>query len=128
LIDFHELDTRFSDQGWYQRQDLFVFSDRWFLGGKVDYALQGRMPFLLLNTSDPREYAFFDTPARWVGKEGILVSYRSDSTEVRRDYAEYCAGLETLPPVEIARRGKVERTLHLYRCTELVKSFPLPYP
>ena len=126
LIDFHELDTRFRERGWYQRQDLFVFSDRWFLGGKVDYALKGRMPFLLLNTSDPREYAFFDTPARWVGKEGVLVSYRGDSTEVRRDYGGYCAGLETLPPVEIARRGKVERTLHLYRCTEIGEELPAP--
>ena len=128
LIDFRELDTRFSEQGWYQREDLFVFSDRWFLGGKVDYALKGRMPFLLLNASDPREYAFFDSPARWVGKEGVLVSYRSDSTEVRGDYGTYCAGLEPLAPVEVTRRGKVERTLYLYRCTTLVKSFPLPYP
>jgi 4-amino-4-deoxy-L-arabinose transferase-like glycosyltransferase len=128
LIDFRELDTRFSEQGWYQRDDLFVFSDRWFLGGKVDYALKGRMPFLLLDAADPREYAFFDSPARWVGKEGILVSYRSDMAEVGRDYHDYCAALEPLAPVEIARRGRVERTLHLYRCTTLVKAFPLPYP
>jgi 4-amino-4-deoxy-L-arabinose transferase-like glycosyltransferase len=127
LIDFTALEQAFRQHGFLDRKDLFVFSDRWYLGGKVDYALKGQLPFLLLNTSDPREYAFFDSSERWIGKEGILVSRRKEPREVGQDYAEYCSAIEPLPPVEIARRGRVEDTLYLYRCASLVQPFPTPY-
>jgi len=85
------------------------------------------MPFLLLNGSDPREYAFFDSPDRWIGKEGILVSRRSDELEVGRDFGGYCSRVEPLEPVRVVRHGRVEVTLYLYRCARLTRSFPMPY-
>ena len=42
-------------------RDLLVFSDKWYVAGKVDYALEGKLPVLALNTADPRAYAFFDS-------------------------------------------------------------------
>ncbi|MGH7584032.1 MAG: glycosyltransferase family 39 protein, partial [Gemmatimonadales bacterium] len=99
LIDYDALDSAFRERGLLDRPGLFVFSDRWYVGGKVDYALRGRLPFLLLNRSDPREYAFFDSPARWVGREGILVSRRGELSQVAADYAGYCSGLDSLGSV-----------------------------
>jgi hypothetical protein len=127
LIDYTALEERFRQEGWLDRKDLFVFSDRWYAGGKIDYALRGRMPFLLLNGADPRQYAFFDSPDRWVGQEGILVVNREADADIAHDFGPYCSRLEPLEPVEIVRAGRVEATLRLYRCARLVKSFPLPY-
>jgi len=127
LMDFHELAPAFSARGLLGRRDLFVFSDRWYLGGKVDYALRGTMPFMLLNPDDPREYAFWEHPGRWVGKEGILVSERDSLAAIARDYGPYCSSLDTLGTVPIVRRARVERTLHLYRCASLTRAYPLPY-
>jgi hypothetical protein len=127
LIDYTALEQTFRARGWLDRKDLFVFADVWHVGGKVDYALRGRMPFLLLSEVDPREYAFFDTPNRWVGKEGIFVSDRDKPADVERKFGPYCSRTEPLEPVEITRRGRVEITLRLYRCERLVRPFPLPY-
>lgn len=128
LIDYHELASAFQRWGLFDRRDLFVFSDRWYVGGKVDYALKGRLPMLLFNSSDPREYAFFDSPARWIGKEGILVSKRDDRDGgVRADFAPYCSTLQPMDSVPIHRRQRVEVTLYVYRCASLTRAYPLPF-
>jgi len=36
LIDYDVLETAFQQRGFLGRKDLFVFSDRWYVGGKVD--------------------------------------------------------------------------------------------
>jgi 4-amino-4-deoxy-L-arabinose transferase-like glycosyltransferase len=126
LLDYDALRAAFDARGLLRRPDLFVFSDRHYVAGKVDYALKGQLPFLLLS-DDPRAYAFFDDPTRWVGYEGILVSQRGSLAAVEADYADYCSAIDVLEPVPIERRGIVELTLYLYRCTQLTKPFPLPY-
>ncbi|MFI5214403.1 MAG: hypothetical protein ACHQU8_07695, partial [Gemmatimonadales bacterium] len=126
LMNFDALAPAFRSSGLLERPDRFVFSDRWYLGGKVDYALRGSMPFLLLN-SDPREYAFFDSPGRHVGKEGILVSERDSLAAVERDYGPYCSALDSMGSVPIIRGSRAERTLYLYRCAALTRAYPLPY-
>jgi 4-amino-4-deoxy-L-arabinose transferase-like glycosyltransferase len=128
LIDYTQLATAFRGWGLLDRKDVFVFSDRWYLGGKVDYALKGRLPFLLFNSTDPREYAFFDSPNRWVGKEGILVSRRDDAEhEIERDFGAFCPTLEPMGAVPIRRRERVKLTLYVYRCASLVRPYPMPY-
>ncbi len=71
LIDYTELADAFRNWGLLDRKDVFVFSDRWYVGGRWTTRSRGRLPFLLFNSVDPREYAFFDSPRRWVGREGI---------------------------------------------------------
>ncbi|MFI5214757.1 MAG: hypothetical protein ACHQU8_09495, partial [Gemmatimonadales bacterium] len=124
--NFDALAPAFRSRGLLERPDRFVFSDRWYLGGKVDYALRGAVPFLLLG-DDPREYAFFDRPGRYVGKEGILVSERDSLAAVERDYGPYCSALDSMGSVPIIRRSRAERTLYLYRCAALTRAYPLPY-
>jgi len=128
LIDYRDLQAAFQNWGLLGRKDLFVFSDRWYVGGKVDYGLKGQLPFLLFSSSDPREYAFFDTPSRWIGKEGILVSKRDDAHhEVRDDFGPYCSTFSPIGTVPIQRRNRVELTLYVYRCGSLLRAYPMPY-
>jgi hypothetical protein len=128
LIDYQDLQTAFRNWGLLGRKDLFVFSDRWYVGGKVDYGLKDQLPFLLFSSSDPREYAFFDQPSRWVGKEGILVSKRDDAHhEVRDDFSPYCSTFDQIGTVPIQRRNRVELTLYVYRCGSLLRAYPMPY-
>ena len=127
LIDYSQLAAAFRGWGLLDRQGVFVFSDRWYVGGKVDYALKGQLPFLLFNSADPREYAFFDSATRWLGKEGILVSKRDDLAEIRRDFGPYCSSVEPVGSVPIRRRERVELTLYVYRCGTLLRPYPSPY-
>jgi hypothetical protein len=127
LMDFGALVPAFRDRGLLDRPGVFVFADRWFIGGKVDYAFKGRLPFLLFDSSDPRQYAFFDSSDRYIGAEGILVTQRDSVQAVRRDFDHYCSSIDSLGSVPIRRSGRVEWTLHLYRCAELLHPYPVPY-
>jgi 4-amino-4-deoxy-L-arabinose transferase-like glycosyltransferase len=127
LIDYTPLREAFAQRGLLDRKDLFIFSDRWYLAGKVDYALRGEFPVLALHRSDPRAYAFFDSSERWLGKEGLLVSTRGALGDIVRDYGSYCSSLEAMDRVGIVRNGREEATLYLYRCRTLVRAFPMPY-
>src|SRR6185312_3875656 len=128
LIDYRDLQAAFQNWGLLGRKDLFVFSDRWYVGGKVDYGLKGQLPFLLFSSSDPREYEFFDTPSLWIGKEGILVSKRDDAHhEVHDGFVPYCSTFSPIGTVPIQRRNRVELTLYVYRCGSLLRTYPMPY-
>ncbi|HEV8437152.1 MAG TPA: glycosyltransferase family 39 protein [Methylomirabilota bacterium] len=126
-IDFTALEPAFAERGLLGRGDLFVFSDWWFRAGKVDYGLKGRLPVLALSRTDPRSFAFFDRPERWLGKDGILVTTKTSVEEVSSHYGAYFARISALGPVEIGRHGRREITLYLYRCEELTRPYPLPY-
>jgi hypothetical protein len=127
VIDYTALKSDFRARGLLDRHDLLVFSDKWYVAGKVDYALEGRLPVLALNTADPRAYAFFDSTGHWVGKEAVMVTTTAELDDVARRYGEYCSSLEPMGPVAVTRRGRTEVTLYLYRCDALVREFPRPY-
>ena len=40
-------------QGMLDRPNTFVFTAKWYLSGKVDYALRGKMTVLCLSADDP---------------------------------------------------------------------------
>jgi hypothetical protein len=126
-VDLTGLAPALAERGLLGRDDLFVFSEWWFLAGKVDYALQGKLPVLAWSPSDPRSFAFFDRANRWVGKDGILVTTKPGLEEVMGRYGEYFRHIEPLGTVPVGRRGRREATLYLYRCEGLRHPFPLPY-
>jgi hypothetical protein len=127
VIDYTALEDAFRDRGLLGRRDLLVFSDKWYVAGKVDYALGGRLPVLALNPTDPRAYAFFDSSDRWLGKEAMMVTTTEDFADVVRRYREYCSRLTEAGSVDVTRKGRVELTLYLYRCESLVRAFTRPY-
>jgi len=126
-VDLTSLERAFRERGLLARRDLFVFSEWWFRAGKVDYALKGQLPVLALSSSDPRGFAFFDSPERWLGKDGILVTPKPSLAEVIGRYGEYFSRIEPLGSVPVGRSGRHEATLYLYRCERLKRPYPLPY-
>ena len=125
-VDLTNLEAAFASRGLLDRRDLFVFSEWWFWAGKIDYGLEGKLPVLTFGP-DPRSFAFFDHPARWLGKDGILVTTKPTVDQVAGRFGSYFARIEPLGEVPVGRRGRREITLYLYRCVDLQRPFPLPY-
>src|ERR1043165_1290356 len=46
VLDYTALQDRFRELGLLDRRDLLVFSDKWYLAGKVDIGLKGALPVL----------------------------------------------------------------------------------
>ncbi len=126
-IDFTALEGAFAERGLLDRRDVFVFTDLWFRAGKVDYGLKGRLPVLAFSRSDPRSFAFFDRPERWLRKDGVFVTNKQTVKEVEDRYGSYFARISAIGEVKVGRRGRAEITLYLYRCQDLKRPYPLPY-
>lgn len=127
-IDYTELRGALRDRSFLGRRDLFLFTDRWFQSGKVEWAIGGALPVLTLHSKDPRGWAFFAPSEPWVGREGILVTgiKRTRAAAVLA-YGDSCSRLDALDPVIVSRGGRPEITLYLYRCERLLRPYPRPY-
>jgi hypothetical protein len=125
-VDMTNLERAFAERGLLDDPNLFVFSDWWYRAGKVDYALNGRLPVLAFTRGDPRGFAFFHDGARFVGKDGILVTTKTPA-EVTGRFDRYFARLTPIGEVPVGRRGRAEYTLYLYRGERLAAPYPQPY-
>lgn len=127
-IDYTELRRALAERGLLGRRDLFLFTDRWYQSGKVEWAIEGALPVLCLTPDDPRGWAVFAPSEPWVGREGIYVTaIKRRPSSAAQAYADYCSRLEPLPPVVVSRGGRPEITLYLYRCERLLRPYPRPY-
>ncbi len=126
-VDWTELPGALAQRGLLGRRDVFLFTDRWYRSGKVEYALRGAMPVLAFHPTDQRGWAFIAPSDNWVGKEGIMVTERAELARVAGYYGPYCSRLDALGPVVISRGGRPAVTLYLYRCERLVLPYPRPY-
>jgi len=59
-VDYNDIMTRFEKEGWIQNKNVFAGSSRWWLAGKVDWALKGKKDIICFNR-DPRNLAFLVT-------------------------------------------------------------------
>lgn len=127
LLDWTPLAKALEERGLLGRKDTFLFSNRWFSAGKIDYALRGRMPVVCFNHNDPRSFAFYDRPENWMGQDGVLVVAPPYVYQPLVDYAIYFQKIEPLGQVAIERGGRVDLHLHLYLCRGMKKVYKLPY-
>lgn len=127
-IDYRALRRALADRRLLGRRDLFLFTDRWYLSGKVEWAIGGALPVLCFAPADQRGWAVFAPSEPWVGSEGIFITTRPRTESgARLAYGDYCSSLEPLPPVVVSRGGRPEITLYLYRCERLLRPYPRPY-
>lgn len=126
-VDFTSLERALAERGLLDRKDIFVVTDWWFLAGKVDYALKGKLPVLAFTRGGAaRAFAFFDRSERWLGKDGIFVTTKT-LDEMRDRYGRYFVRISPLGEIDIGRAGRKEATLNLYRCETLTTPYPEPY-
>lgn len=126
-LDYNELAGCLEDKGLLGKPDTFVFTNRWFQSGKVDFALSGRMPVMCLNEWDPRSWAFLESTDQYVGDDGVLVSTKKFLDDPTPAYAPYFQEIQPLGTVDIHRGDYPELTLYLYLCKGFQRPYPNPY-
>jgi len=118
-IDYTDIQTRFEKEGWLRNPNIFAGSTRWWLMGKVDWALKGKKDIIVFN-ADPRNLAFLVDPKTLLGKDAVVIGDNHQSY-VDADTKPFFDSVKQLPDIQIIRNG-VEYTLQVYYC----KNFHLP--
>lgn len=119
-VDYSDIGTRFEKEGWVQNKKIFAGSDRWWLTGKVDWALKGQMPIICLSP-DPRNLAFLVDPKTLLGDDAVFVAQNSQAS-IDYDVKPFFDNIKRLPDIPIVRNGVTELYLQVYYCTNFHQS------
>jgi hypothetical protein len=119
-IDYDDIMTRFKKEGWISNKNIFAGSPRWWLIGKVDWALKGHKGVVCFS-SDPRNMAFLVDPKTLIGQDAVIVA-QENQPSVDADVKPFFDTVKQLPDIEIVRNGRVELHLQAYYCTNFHQS------
>jgi hypothetical protein len=129
-VDYDDIMIRFEKEGWINNDKIFTGSTRWWLAGKVDWALKGKKDIICFNR-DPRNLAFLVDPKTLIGKDAIIIGEADAYNEtLNEDAKPFFDSVKQLPDIPIIRNGRVEEHLQVFYCTnfhEAKQSF-LDYP
>ena len=117
-VDYPDIKTRFEKEGWMNNPNIFAGSPRWFLTGKVDWALKGQKPVIVFDP-DPRNMAFLVDPNTLLGKDAIVIDDKNQSL-VDKNVRPFFDSVTQLPDVIIMRNGP-EYNLQVYYCKNFHK-------
>lgn len=113
-IDYDDIGTRFQKEGWAQNPKIFAGCTRWWLNGKVDWALKGQKEVISF-TNDPRNTAFLVDPKKVLGDDAIVIA-QDEAQSVKDDVAPYFDSVTQLPDIAVMRNGRDELHLQVYYC------------
>lgn len=118
-VDYTDINTRFEKEGWLQNPNIFMGTCRWWLTGKVDWALKGKKDIVVFDP-DARNLAFVVDPQKLIDKDAIVIGDKHQLF-VDMNVKPYFDSVTQLPDIQIMRNGP-EYTLQVYYC----KNFHLP--
>ena len=113
-IDYDDIGKRFAKEGWDKNTKLFAGSTRWWLTGKVDWALKGQKEVISF-TADPRNTAFLVDPKTVLGYDAVIIA-QDQQQSVSDDVKPYFDEIKQLPDIAIMRSGVDELHLQVYYC------------
>ena len=121
-VDYDDIMPRFEKEGWLNNKNVFAGSTRWWLAGKVDWALRGKKDIVCFNR-DSRNLAFLVDPKTLLGKDAVLIGENSAYNEtIEQDGKPFFDSITRLPDIPIIRAGRVEEHLQVYYCKNFHQS------
>jgi hypothetical protein len=115
----HELQKH----GLLDQPGCFLFNDRWYYCGHLALATDHRVQVACYNRRHAQNFAYWNDPHEWVGRDGIFVGV-NDCGLVVADLARWFRRFEPLADIPILRNGVCIRMVHLYRGIDQMKPFP----
>jgi len=112
-------------RGLLDKKRLFVISEGWIDGGKIDQALDDAMPIQVFGES--KQYAFRYDPKIFVGRDALIIGRRDRIGGLDKALASYFESIEELPPFAFGRSAMHEVDLRIFYAHVLTKPLASPY-
>jgi hypothetical protein len=106
---------------------VFLFTHRWFLSAKIELATKGQFTVMCFNAHDSRGFGMWDADLDMRSKNGIFVCTDRDRISPQERFSAYFGHISSPDSILVERGGTLCRTIYLYRCSNLLRKFPVPY-
>ncbi len=128
LYGWDQIVARIRQEGWIDQPGVFLFTGTWYLSGQMAFASRNEaIPVLCYNQREPHNFAFWDRPANFIGRDGILISTEG----ARHEPASFARFFERIePPIrfDVVRNGVTVHQVRLFRCVRQLVPFPFEIP
>jgi 4-amino-4-deoxy-L-arabinose transferase-like glycosyltransferase len=113
IFDWGSLRPELAKRHLLDRPGLVIGTVRWSDAAKIDYALGGAPPVVVLG-ADPHEYGLIHPLARYCGHDVLIIAPNVTPARIAADYGKLFSRIETLPPLRIAHDGVPASTAPVY--------------
>ncbi|HTV43696.1 MAG TPA: glycosyltransferase family 39 protein [Stellaceae bacterium] len=112
-VDWTSLARELEARGLVGQPGLVIAATRWLDAGKIDYALEGRMPVICLG-DDPREYGIIAPVAAYAGADVLIVAPGVSAADITARFGGMFRSIATLPPATLLHDGRPALSVPLY--------------
>lgn len=112
-LPWGELKSELAQRGLLTQSNLFVAATRWHEAGRIDMALEGRLPVRCLCT-DARGYGVTQRNAEHAGADALIVGRNLSKTKIEMTLAACFREIHQLPPVILHQGGTPLVELQLF--------------
>jgi 4-amino-4-deoxy-L-arabinose transferase-like glycosyltransferase len=112
-VDWTSLRDALGARGLLDRPGLVVAAIRWLDAGKIDYALDGRVPVLCLGP-DPRQYGLAAPLSRYAGDDVLIIAPGRSLAALEAEFGALFDAIEPLAQVAIRAAGKPVASVPLF--------------
>lgn len=128
MSGWHSVAEELDHRGFLSEPNTFLFTNIWYDGGQLAFALRGRVSVACYHSFDARGFAFWSRPEDYIGKTGLLViSGDEDETGVFREYASFFRRMTLAAEFQSSRFGRPFRRVRVYRCEDQLKPYPFDF-
>ena len=113
IIDWRSLRGALAERRLLDRPGLVVGAVRWSDAAKIDTALNGALPVIVLG-SEPHEYGLIHPLARYRGHDVLIIAPNVTPERMSADFGRLFAGIVSLPPITVEHAGFLALTAPLY--------------
>jgi 4-amino-4-deoxy-L-arabinose transferase-like glycosyltransferase len=113
VVDWTSLRTEFARRGFLDRPGLVVAALKWHEAGKIDYALEGRVPVICLGP-DPRQYGLVASPDEYAGDDVLIVAPRRSLAQIEGEFGARFDTIEPIAPATVMHAGHPALELPLF--------------
>ncbi len=131
-------DITLDGQGWKEvveileeddfiNENTFLFTNKWFTGGELAYAVNGRYLSTVLNHEAPHSFDFWHSPNELIGKDGIFISTDRFPFDPKELFEDYFDNFEKIKTITTYRGESEAQIFTVWICKNLHTLYDSPY-
>lgn len=124
-FEWDALRTELQKRGLLEREGVFVIAPNWIDAGRIDQALKGAVPVVIIG-NDPKNFGFLYDPAEFVGRDALLIGRDIGGDKLALARSHFASVTEAAP-FDFGRSGMDEIKLQVWLAKDLKKPLPISY-